>query len=309
MKVGFIGVGALGSLFGGALADAGHNVTLVIRNEAHRNAVCRSGLKLVRDSGESIVKMPTIAPTETHEPFDVIFVFTKTGATAQAIRAVSHMIDDATCLVSVQNGLGNDDLLADFVGYERVIYGTTTAPADLLGPGHVVSHGQHLTQINAARADSAKIAAQLATMLTSADMPTVVNDDIDAVIWGKVAFNTAINAICALVKGTPGTLADSAYLSNLARAVVMESCAVAHADGIMIDPQNVLAIIEMAGREHRTHKPSMVHDVMAMRQTEIDALNGAIIALGKKHNIATPLNETLFALIKGVEAQYEKNTR
>ncbi|ADE38504.1 ketopantoate reductase family protein [Candidatus Puniceispirillum marinum] len=307
MKLGFIGVGALGSLFGGALADAGHNVTLVIRNEAHRKAVCHSGLRLVRDSGESIVKIPTITPTEIHEPFDAIFVFTKTGASAESIRAVSHMIDDATCLVSVQNGLGNHDLLAGFVGYERVIYGTTTAPADLLGPGHVVSHGQHLTQINAARADSAKIAAQLAMMLTGADMPTVVNDDIDAVIWSKVAFNTAINAICALVKGTPGTVADSAYLSNLARTVVMESCAVAQADGIMIDPQNVLAIIEMAGREHRTHKPSMVHDVMAMRQTEIDALNGAVIALGKKHNIATPLNEALFALIKGVEAQYEKN--
>jgi 2-dehydropantoate 2-reductase len=87
----------------------------------------------------------------------------------------------------------------------------------------------------------------------------------------------------------------------------MESCAVAHADGINIDPHNVLAIVEMAGREHRTHKPSMVHDVMAMRRTEIDALNGAVVALGKKHNISTPLNEALLALIKGVEGQYEKN--
>ena len=116
MKLGFIGVGALGSLFGGALADAGHDVTLVIRNDAHRNAVQMSGLKLVRDNGESIIKMPVISPIEAHEPFDVIFVFTKTGATARAITAVSHMIGGSTCLVSVQNGLGNHDVLAEFVG-------------------------------------------------------------------------------------------------------------------------------------------------------------------------------------------------
>ena len=237
----------------------------------------------------------------------LVFVFPKTGATAQAITAVSHMIGASTCLVSVQNGLGNHDVLAEFVGYERVIYGTTTAPADLVGPGCVASHGKHLTQINAARDDSAGIAVELAETLCSADIPTVVNNEIDQVIWNKVAFNTAMNAICALVKGTPGTIADSAHLSDLARAVVMESCAVAHADGINIDPHNVLAIVEMAGREHRTHKPSMVHDVMAMRRTEIDALNGAVVALGKKHNIPTPLNEALLALIKGVEGQYEKN--
>ena len=307
MKLGFIGVGALGSLFGGALADAGHDVTLVIRNDAHRKAVQMSGLKLVRDSGESIVKIPVISPSETHESFDTVFVFTKTGATAQAITAVSHMIGGSTCLVSVQNGLGNHDVLAEFVGYERVIYGTTTAPADLIGPGHVASHGQHLTQINAARGDGAEIAMELAETLCSADIPTVVNNEIDHVIWNKVAFNTAMNPICALVNGTPGTIADSAHLIDLARAVVMESCAVALADGITIDPDIVLAIVEMAGREHRTHKPSMVHDVMAMRRTEIDALNGAVVALGKKHNIPTPLNEALLALIKGVEGQYEKN--
>ncbi|MBT6122827.1 MAG: 2-dehydropantoate 2-reductase [Candidatus Puniceispirillum sp.] len=307
MKVGLIGVGALGSLFGGALAKACYDVTLVIRNEEHRNAICAGGLKMVLDTSDSIVNVPVIAPTEPHDPFDVMFVFTKTGATVAAINAVLHMIADSTCLISVQNGLGNHDVLARFVGYERVIYGTTTAPADLIGPGHVASHGQHLTQINAAREDSAKIAMQLAEMLCTADIPAVVNNEIDQVIWSKVAFNTAMNAICALVIGTPGTIADSEHLSNLARAVVMESCAVAHADGVAIDPQNVLAIVEMAGREHRTHKPSMVRDVIAMRRTEIDALNGAIVALGKKHNIPTPLNEALLALIKGVEAQYEKN--
>ncbi|MGB2108293.1 MAG: ketopantoate reductase family protein, partial [Candidatus Puniceispirillum sp.] len=98
-------------------------------------------------------------------------------------------------------------------------------------------------------------------------------------------------------------------LSDLARSVVMESCAVANAAGVEIDPQNVLAIVEMAGREHRTHKPSMVHDVMAKRRTEIDALNGAVISLGKAHNIPTPHNQALYALIKGVEAQFEKITR
>lgn len=309
MRLGIVGVGALGSLFGGALAEAGHDVTLIVRNEAHRKTISESGLRLGRDNGEILVNVPTISPTTPHNPFEAIFVFTKTGATADAVRSVSHMIDDSTCLISVQNGLGNHHVLADFVGYDKVIYGTTTAPADLVGPGHIVSHGQHLTQINAARVNSAKIATQLAEMLCGADIPTVVNDEIDTVIWGKVAFNTAVNAICALVDGTPGTIADSVYLSNLARAVVMESCAVAHADGISIDAQNVLAIVEMAGREHRTHRPSMVHDVIAMRQTEIDALNGAVITLGKKHNVPTPLNEALFALIKAIEAQYEKTTR
>lgn len=306
MKFAIVGVGALGSYFGGMLAKAGHDVTLVIRNKAHRNAITASGLYLENDTGRHGTT-PTIAsPDDLHHPADIVFVFTKTGATKAALAAVPSLIGPATRLVSLQNGLGNQHVLARFAPLDHVVYGTTTTPADILAPGIVASHGPHLSQFNAAtdNADTLKIASHLAITLNEADMPAKLNADIDRVIWGKVAFNTAMNSICALLEESAGIVARVPELTDLAHAVAMESCDVAAAVGLEIDRDGVKRTISMSMNDHATHKPSMVRDVEAKRLTEIDALNGAVIALGQDHGVPTPRNETMLALIKAREAQY-----
>ena len=233
MKIMMVGVGALGSYFGGALAARGHDVTMLIRNRAHRDAIRESGLLLRLDDGEMRSSPRVVDSQNAGEAgiADLVIVFTKTGATRAALSAAAPVIGPDTRLVSLQNGLGNADRLAEFVPMSHVIYGTTMAPADIVAPGIVESHGTHLSQFRAAGDDpvTADMAAQLADRLSAAGIAARINPDVDRVIWAKVSFNCAMNSLCALLGLTPGPVLDSDELRAVAVATAMESCDVAAA--------------------------------------------------------------------------------
>ena len=310
MRIIFVGVGALGSYFGGALAEAGHDVTLLIRNKAHRDAIRADGLILHRDGVEARID-PVVVDTETAGDAgiaDIVIVFTKTGATKAALQAATPVIGPDTRLVTVQNGLGNAEALAAFLPMDQVIYGTTMAPGDVIAPGVVSTHGSHVTQLLAAGENpvTARMADDLAAMLTAAGIDTRVNPDVDRVIWAKVAFNCAMNSLCALLDTSPGPLLDSGEMKALVTATIMEGCDVAAAVGIEVDRDGVLQTLDMVHREHRDHVPSMLVDFRNRQPTEIASLNGAVVALGACHEVPTPRNETLLALVRAREAQYLK---
>ena len=308
MRIMVVGVGALGSYFGGALAEAGHDVTLLVRNRAHRAAIRESGLILRRDGGEARIPVHVVDSEAADQAgtADIVLVFTKTGATRAALEDARPVIAASTRLVSVQNGLGNADLLAEFVPMNRVIYGTTMAPGDIVAPGVVSTHGPHVTQFCAAEPDpqTAGMADDLARMLGDAGLETRVNPDVDRVIWAKVSFNCAMNSLCALLGRTPGPLLDDPEIKALVMATIMEGCDVAAAAGVDVDREALRNTIEMVHREHRDHKPSMLVDVENGRRTEIDSLNGAVVTTGQRLGVATPRNQTLLALIHAREADY-----
>ena len=308
MRIIFVGVGALGSYFGGALAEAGHDVTLLIRNKAHRAAIRADGLILHRDGVEARID-PVVVDTETAGDAgiaDIVIVFTKTGATKAALQAATPVIGPDTRLVTVQNGLGNAEALAAFVPMDQVIYGTTMAPGDMVAPGVVSTHGSHVTQFRAAGENpvTARMADDLAAMLSAAGIDTRVNPDVDRVIWAKVAFNCAMNSLCALLDTSPGPLLDSGEMKALVTATIMEGCDVAAAVGVEVDRDGVRRTLDMVHREHREHVPSMLVDFRNRQPTEIGSLNGAVVALGARHGVLTPRNETLLALVRAREAQY-----
>ena len=310
MRIMFVGVGALGSYFGGALAEAGHDVTLLIRNKAHRDAIRADGLILHRDGVEARID-PVVVDTETAGDAgiaDIVIVFTKTGATKAALQSATPVIGPDTRLVTVQNGLGNAEALAAFVPMDQVIYGTTMAPGDMVAPGVVSTHGSHVTQFRAAGENpvTGRMANDLAAMLSAAGIDTRVNSDVDRVIWAKVAFNCAMNSLCALLDTSPGPLLDSGEMKALVTATIMEGCDVAAAVGVEVDRDGVRRTLDMVHREHREHVPSMLVDFRNRQPTEIASLNGAVVALGARHGVPTPRNETLLALVRAREAQYLK---
>ena len=310
MRIMFVGVGALGSYFGGALAEGGHDVTLLIRNKAHRDAIRANGLILHRDGVEARID-PVVVDAETADQAgiaDIVIVFTKTGATKAALQAATPVIGPDTRLVTVQNGLGNTEALAAFVPMDQVIYGTTMAPGDMVAPGVVSTHGSHVTQFRAAGENpvTERMANDLAAMLSAAGIDTRVNSDVDRVIWAKVAFNCAMNSLCALLDTSPGQLLDSGETKALVKATIMECCDVAAAVGVEVDRHGVHRTLAMVHREHRDHVPSMLVDFRNRKPTEIASLNGAVVALGARHGVPTPRNETLLALVRAREAQYLK---
>ena len=308
MRIMIIGVGALGSYFGGALAEGGHDVTLLIRNKAHRDAIRANGLILHRDGVEARID-PVVVDAETSDQAgiaDIVIVFTKTGATKAALQAATPVIGPDTRLVTVQNGLGNTEALAAFVPMDQVIYGTTMAPGDMVAPGVVSTHGSHVTQFRAAGENpvTGRMANDLAAMLSAAGIDTRVNSDVDRVIWAKVAFNCAMNSLCALLDTSPGQLLDSGETKALVKATIMECCDVAAAVGVEVDRDAVHRTLDMVHREHREHVPSMLVDFRNRQPTEIESLNGAVVALGARHGVPPPRNETLLALVRAREAQY-----
>lgn len=297
-----LGAGAMGSFFGGLLAEAGMPVTLVDTNPSHLEAIRSRGLKLVTDEGERHVSLGACRPDELSETPDLIILFTKAMHTEAALKGIEAWIGSGTRILSLQNGLGNGERVAHFAPADRVVIGITTWPADLSGPGHVVSHGHG--KIRCMRLDGGQdvALARIADMLTAAGLDCAVDPQVTTAIWEKAAFNAALNSICAVTGATVDALGRSAGALALAEGIVDEVLATARADGAAPDREQVIATLRHAVVHHVGHKPSMLQDVLAGRPTEIESINGAVVAVAERHGVDVPRTRTLLELVRLVAA-------
>ena len=302
LKVAILGAGAMGSLFGGWLAEGGADVCLIDVNEAHLDAVNQVGLRLSTDGRDRRIRLRTGRPGEDCGRLDIVFVFTKTMHTRSALAASSHLLDGGATLVSLQNGLGNLEILSEFAPANRIVIGVTTYPADFHGPGHVSSHGGGKVKFMSADGGSPPKLLQLEAALKRAGVEAAVDPHVMVAIWEKVAFNAALNSICATTGRTVGEVGASEAGRTLVRAIVLETATVAKAGGITVDVDAILRSTEHALDHHLRHKPSMLQDVLARRPTEIASINGAIVAEAKRRGLETPVTDTLLKLVTIMEA-------
>ena len=303
LKIGILGAGAMGILYGGLLKRLGHDVNLIVRDYNKKKLLVDKGICLNLDLGRFTV-YPEILHIKEKCRFKVIIVFTKTNDTIEALNAFKVNIDKDTYLMSLQNGLGNLEKLLNFADRSKIIYGTTMAPADLNGIREVSSFGSHISQFKSGDSKNNIFVKQIAQQFELSGLHSKVNTNVDNVIWDKVAFNTAMNTICALLEITPKTIEASEYLKKFVLDVAMETCIVGKAFGIEINETNIANNIKLSCREHGDHKPSMLQDVLLKKKTEIDSLSGEVVRIGSKLKISTPLNTSLYNLIKAKENNY-----
>jgi 2-dehydropantoate 2-reductase len=304
MKISIVGAGAMGSLFGGLLAESGNEVTLIDVNDAHIGAVRTQGLRLATDGGErQVTSLKALRPEDAVGFPDLLLVFTKTLHTSAALSGVAHLIGPDVHVLSLQNGLGNVEKIAGFVPPERVLIGVTTWPADMVGPGHVQSHGKGVVRLMAADSIERPFVSQVAEVLTKAGLDCTSDRTVWAAIWEKVAFNAALNSICAVSGCTVDELGKVPDGSRLANDVVTEVLSVAMRMGIDVDPVKCWGNVASAIVQHKGHKPSMLQDVLAGRHTEVESINGAVVALAAPLNIKLPVTETLLALVRLAQAR------
>jgi 2-dehydropantoate 2-reductase len=301
LRISILGAGAMGSLFGGLLAEAGHVVELIDVNPVQIAAVREHGLLIRNDAGERRLTLAIMPPQEATTQPDWLIVFTKAMHTQGALESARHLIGPQTRLLSLQNGLGNAEKLMTFADASRIAIGMTTVPADLVAPGEVLSHGQSKTR--AVMLDGSRDAAldALAAALNAAGLPCTVDPDAVVAIWEKVAFNVALNSLCGVTQRTVGGLGSAAEGRRLAHAVASEVLAVAQAEGLAVLPERTHATIDHALDHHGGHKPSMLQDLLAKRPTEIETLNGAVVRIAEKHGVAVARTEALYALVKMAE--------
>jgi len=304
MKITIVGAGAMGSLFGGLLAESGNEVTLIDLNDAHIGAIRAHGLRLATDGGDrQVAALKALRPEEAVDIPDLLMVFTKTLHTSAALSGVRHLIGPDVHVLSLQNGLGNVEKIAGFVPPERVLIGVTTWPADMVGPGHVHSHGKGVVRLMAADGIERPFVSQVAEVLTMAGLDCSSDGTVWAAIWEKVAFNAALNSICAVSGCTVDELGKVPDGSRLANDVVAEVLTVALRMDINVDPARCRANVASAIAQHKGHKPSMLQDVLAGRRTEVEGINGAVVALAGRLNIKLPVTQTLLSLVRLVEAR------
>ena len=305
-RVCVVGCGAVGSLFAASLAQLDDvEVWAYDLDAEHVRAIGERGLRL-SGAGELVGRLHATTDASGLPPCELGIVATKSMHTDAAVAAAAHALaEGAVC--SVQNGLGNEEAIAAHV--PRVIRGTTFPAGHIVEPGHVHWDVKGDTTIGPFEPSPASMeeVERLADSCTRAGLPTEAVPDARGPQWRKVIFNAATNPVGALTGLTHGRVCEDAGLRRLVSGLVDEGKAVAAAQKIVLDadPEE---LIDYAARPDVAyeHKASMLQDVEARRQTEIDYLNGGIARFGRDHGVETPLNEAVTALIKGLEASWER---
>lgn len=302
LNVMVIGAGAMGSLFGGRLALAGHQVTLIDVWQEHIDAVNSRGLILNLVGETHLARCTAVRPDDFDGPVDFAILFTKSHHSRAALAGVAQAIRADTPILTLQNGLGNAEIIAEWVAHDQIIAGTTTFPSVLEGPGQIHSAGAGATHIMAILGQRTPSLERIAAALDQAGLNCDIDENVEATIWEKVAFNAALNAMTAVARSPVKVIADSEHGRDLVKQVVEEVLSVARAKGIPVNSAAVEASITMALRDHREHQPSMVQDLLAGRRTEIDSINGAVVRQAAELNIPVPITETLWRLVKLIES-------
>lgn len=292
MEIIVLGAGAIGSLYGAKLA-VGNDVTLIGRPD-HVRVIEHNGLRI--DGIESqTVRVTAATQIEQINPDTIIFLTTKVPATTSALEPVAEFIRDDTTIIALQNGLNSDEIVRKAVrGRGVVLRGITQFGAIFERPGVIRYMVKGYTLLERHERSS-----RIATVLNNAGLDCRVSADITTEVWRKLVFNCVVNPITAIIGGQVGDIVDPS-LSRLKQLVIDECLAVAEAEGISLDG-NLMDQINAAYGGSR-NIVSMQQDLMRRQITEIDYLNGAVVALGARHGLDCPINSGLTSIIKGIEA-------
>lgn len=303
MKIAVLGAGALGCAIGGTLAKAGHEVVLINRNAAQVDAINRNGLLMRSSQGECIVPIRATTRADTERRVDLVIVLVKSFHTQQAMAAATALLGPDTVVLSLQNGLGHEDILAGIVGGERVLAGKTYVGGVLLAPGHVsVGVAGKETLIGELDGCCSERAQDIAAVFNAAGLQTSISDNIIGTMWDKLLINVATGALSGITRLGYGPLYRIPEIEAVAIAAVREAMDVAHASGVRLgftDPR--AAWLKASAGLPDDFKTSMLQSLEKGSITEIDFINGAVVRWGRRCGVPTPVNATLVACIKGIE--------
>nr|WP_254228321.1 2-dehydropantoate 2-reductase [Burkholderia gladioli] len=303
VKIAILGAGALGCAIGAALSEGGNEVWLLNRSAAHVDAMVRDGLQVDDASGSRRMKVHATTRAAEAGVVDLVIVLVKSFDTDAAMRGSLTLLGPDTLVLSLQNGLGHEDMLADIVGRERVLAGKTYVGGVMRGPGHiesgVVGKATHIGELDGRI--SARVNAIAATFNASG-LDTSVSANIVGTMWDKLLVNVATGALTGTTGLTYGQLYDEPLLKKVALAAVAEAMTVADAAGVKLSTTEPERAWTLAGAGLSSgFKTSMLQSLEKGSITEIDFINGAVVRWGQRHGVPTPVNATLVACIKGIE--------
>ncbi len=300
MKVYVLGAGSIGSLFGALLARSGNEVTLIGREEQVR-AVAERGLRIT--GVEEFVVKPEATIYAPEEPPDLLILATKSYSTEYALRCARHCIGEKTWILSIQNGLGNEDLALKHT--KNVLGGITTNGALLTEWGVVKWTGKGITTIGLYPKGRHNFAQKVAETFNEAGIETYLTENIIGWKWAKVIVNSVINPIGTLLEVKNGFILEDDYLQGIAVEIAKEGCMTAQQHGIEFEI-HPLELLWSTLEKTRENYNSMLQDIRRGKRTEIDYINGKIVEYAEGIGLKAPMNALLWALIKAKERKINK---
>jgi len=299
MRIGIIGAGALGTLFGYRLAADNDVAMLEIRPEIIA-AVARSGVRLGDEPARTV---HITASARELFASHVLFIFVRATDTMRALRPFVRNLDPSCVIVSLQNGVSNEDAVkASLGGNIALVIGATTESAVTLGPGEALAAGGGTTIVGPGGA-SPDVCARVARLLTDAGMQASVAYDIRPHLWGKLIANAAIMPVATLLDRPNRVVVDDANAGELARSLAQEAASVANAMRIALPFNDPWSYVRTIVEQTADLRNSMLADLANGAKTEIDHINGAVVAAGRRAAFPTPYNEAMFRLIRAREAE------
>ncbi len=291
-----VGTGALATLFAARLAAVGFNITMLGTWKKALEALNQVGARVVEPDGTGI----QYRVRATDDPFDCLdtdlaFILVKAWQTRRAAEQLARCLPVNGVVVTLQNGLGNRQILAEYLGQERVVLGVTTSGATLLGPGLARMGGDGLTSF-----ENTPRSAELCDVLSSAGMRVEIVRDANALIWGKLVISAAINPLSALLKVPNGVLLERPSARALMAELAVETSAVASATGIHLPFSDPVLTAEAVARQTSSNYSSMFQDLKRGAKTEIDSICGAIVRTGAESGVSTPVNKTMWQLVSAL---------
>ncbi len=300
MKICIVGCGAVGSLFAAHLAKAGEaEIWAYDLWKDHMEAIRQNGLRL-SGAADFMARLNATSDPQQLPRCDYGIVATKAIHTKNAIAQAAHIFDENSAVCSVQNGVGNEEIIAAHVKY--VIRGTTFPAGHPIAPGHIgydIKGDTWIGPFEPTHTSMSKV-EELAGVITRSGMNTIALPDARGAQWTKLIFNASTNPVGALTLLHHGAATRFAATGQLFNDLIAEGESVAKKLGIELhgDPR---ALVQKGANAPGKHRASMLQDVLAKRQTEVDFMNGAIVEWGEKMGVPTPLNKAMWELIKGVE--------
>jgi len=308
MRIAIAGAGQMGSIYGAAAHRNGHDVTFIDTAAAVVDAINAHGLRIDRQDGstETFDIRAVSDPSEVGGVVDLVLVFVKGWATADVAVAVRPIVGSATVLVTLQNGLGNEEVLRDAYPQHPIVIGLSVHTVVTREPGWYVHTGVRETQLGPTT-DADRPAAELAAAAFAGPafpVDVLGEHDVRASQWAKFVLNCASLPTAALTRLRTDVLRDEPLPFAVMDDITRETCAIGRAAGYDLDADERIAfqreLFRTAGG-----RASMLGDVLANRRTEIDSINGAALRYAERFGVRAPLNRVMYNLVKGLERAME----
>ena len=302
-RIVIVGAGAMGSLFASHLAGTGIEIWAYDVWREHVDAIRDRGLIVRRDGVETTVRINATTDPRDAGRCDVAMVFVKFNQTRAAMESARPMIGPDSVIVTLQNGIGNVEIVQSLFPDTAVVFGLTTLTSELLGPGRIEASyaGRGETYLWQRGAAPGPVVGELCARLTQGGINAALEPDIEVKIWKKLIVNCCLNTMCAIAGQRVGAVAAVAETWPFLDGVVDEIVAVAQRKNISLARDEARAFLRHVAEEARNHEPSMLIDVRNGRLTEIDCLNGAILRECDRYGLPAPHNRALYAMIRVIE--------